>query len=164
MRQAIGTTWILQLVIIFMLIFVAFLSLSLNYTKAFKIKNEIITTIEKYEGLTSSESKTSPGSIKIINNYLLYNHYGTMGECETGSFGSSNLESTTLEPAEKGTKFYYCVSKIDRSNRDLPSRAQYEIQIFFKFSLPVIGDLFTFTAEGSTIDINRPVSDIDFLY
>ena len=47
MRQAIGTTWILQLVIIFMLIFVAFLSLSLNYTKAFKIKNEIITTIEK---------------------------------------------------------------------------------------------------------------------
>ena len=59
-----------RLTIIFMLIFVAFLSLSLNYTKAFKIKNEIITTIEKYEGLTSSESKTSPGSIKIINNYL----------------------------------------------------------------------------------------------
>ena len=42
MRQAIGTTWIMQLVIIFMLIFVAFLALTINYTKAFKMKNREI--------------------------------------------------------------------------------------------------------------------------
>ena len=50
MRQAIGSTWVLQLVIIFMLIFVAFLALSINYTKAFRVKNELVTMIEKFLG------------------------------------------------------------------------------------------------------------------
>ena len=68
MRQAIGTTWIMQLVIIFMLIFVAFLALTINYTKAFKIKNELVTIIEKYEGLNYGTSNQS-GSIDLINNY-----------------------------------------------------------------------------------------------
>ena len=49
MREAIGGTWLTQLIIIFMLIFVAFLALSLNYTKAFKVKNEILSIIEKRE-------------------------------------------------------------------------------------------------------------------
>ena len=66
MRQAIGSTWILQLVIVFILIFVAFLALSINYTKAYKIKNELLSIIEKYEGVNSGEN----GSISIINNYL----------------------------------------------------------------------------------------------
>lgn len=162
MREAIGTTWIFQLVIIFMLIFVAFLSLSLNYTKAFKIKNELLTTIEKFEGLTFNESANEPGSVRIINNYLIYNNYRSMGACELGSFGSRSLESTSLELAEEGRKYYYCVRKIDRSNKSLPDRAKYEIKIFFKFSLPVIGDLFTFSSEGTTIDINRAVKDIDY--
>ena len=48
MRTSIGNTWILQLVIIFMLIFVSFLALSLNYTKAYKLKNELVTMIEKW--------------------------------------------------------------------------------------------------------------------
>ena len=68
MRESIGATWILQLVIIFMLIFVAFLALSVNYTKAYKIKNEVVTIIEKYEGVSSKKE----GSIEIINNYLRY--------------------------------------------------------------------------------------------
>ena len=58
MRQAIGTTWVMQLVIIFMLIFVAFLALTINYTKAFKIKNELITFIEKNEGVSEREGGT----------------------------------------------------------------------------------------------------------
>ena len=61
MRQAIGSTWILQLVIIFMLIFVAFLALSINYTKAFRVKNELVTMIEKYEGVSEGEN----GSVEL---------------------------------------------------------------------------------------------------
>jgi len=162
MRQAIGTTWVFQLVIIFMLIFVAFLSLSLNYTKAFRIKNELITTLEKFEGLTFKDSGKEMGSVKIINNYLTYNNYGSMGTCDLGAYGSTNLQSVSLEEVEKGKKYYYCVKKIDRGDVSLPKRARYEIKIFFKFSLPVIGDLFTFSSEGETIDINHSVDDIDY--
>ena len=41
----------MQLVIIFTLIFVAFISLTINYTRAFKTKNELVSMIEKYEGI-----------------------------------------------------------------------------------------------------------------
>ena len=93
MRQAIGTTWVMQLVIIFMLIFVAFLALTINYTKAFKVKNELVTIVEKYEGIQTK----SGGSIELINNYLSYNGYGTMKACETGYYGVDNLNDPLLK-------------------------------------------------------------------
>ena len=162
MRTSIGNTWILQLVIIFMLIFVSFLALSLNYTKAYKLKNELVTMIEKYEGL-SSKNKKNDGSISLINNYLRFNGYGVMHTCEQTEFGSKNLDDDTLEPVEEGERYYYCVAKIDTSNERLNNRSRYRIKIFFNFNLPVIGDLFTFTVEGTTIDINNAIeNDINY--
>lgn len=157
MRQAIGSTWILQLVIIFMLIFVAFLALSINYTQAFQIKNELTTMIEKYEGVSDGEE----GTLSIINNYLTYNNYRVMGKCEIGDFGANNLSNPSLVEVEEGERYYYCVRKIDDSTSTLPNRAKYRIRIFFHFSLPVLGDLFTFSVEGTTISITNSLTDID---
>ena len=66
MRESIGSTWILQLIIVFILLFVSFLTLSLSYSKSYKVKNETLSVIEKYEGLTQD-------SVSIINNYLIHN-------------------------------------------------------------------------------------------
>lgn len=107
MRQSIGATWILQLVIVFMLIFVGFLALSINYTKAFRIKNEVLSIIEKYEGISSGEK----GSIAIINNYLRHNNYQTMGTCESGSYGVADLSNNTVIATSDRSKYYYCVKK-----------------------------------------------------
>ncbi len=156
MRESIGSTWILQLVIVFMLIFVAFLALSINYTKAFKIKNELISIIEKYEGATTDEQ----GSISIINNYLVYQGYHTMSSCEEGSYGVKNLNSTSIDEAQAGTKYYYCIRKMDTSNYSFPDRAYYEVEVFFQFNLPVVGDIFTFRAGGKTVDINWSQDDL----
>jgi len=156
MRQAIGTTWIMQLVIIFMLIFVAFLALTINYTKAFKIKNEMLSIVEKYEGLSESEQ----GSIHIINNYLLYNGYYNTGKCQEGEYGSKDLNSTSLEPVNTKERYYYCVQKIYTSTDGNMKKAKYQLRVFFKFSLPVLGDLFTFQSEGTTIDITNAIDDI----
>ncbi len=159
MRQAIGTTWILQLVIIFMLIFVAFLALTINYTKAFKIKNELVSMIEKYEGIGDGGST---GAMRIIDNYLIYNNYTVQGACEEGKeYGVTNLSNHTMESARKGRKYYYCVRKINTSKVSTPNRSKYGVRIFFHFSLPVIGDLFTFSVEGTTIDITNPIKDIE---
>ena len=158
MRESIGSTWILQLVIVFMLIFVAFLALSINYTKAYKIKNELLSIIEKYEGLNSKDN----GSISIINNYLRYNSYGTMGTCDAESFGATSLDSNSLVPTSDNTKYYYCIKKINTSNMTFPDRASYEIETFFKFNLPLLGDIFTFRVTGEKIDINGPDDDITY--
>lgn len=159
MRQAIGTTWILQLVIIFMLIFVAFLALSINYTKAFKIKNELVTIVEKYEGVTQGEN--SP--VYLLNNYLRYNNYTVMGKCNEGDWGNQNLDEPILEEVKTNERYYYCVRKIDDSTESSPYKAKYKVRIFFKFSLPVIGDIFTFSVEGTTISIKESSNDIDVM-
>ena len=158
MREAIGSTWVMQLVIIFMLIFVAFLSLTINYTKAFKIKNEFISVIEKYEGLGSEEN----GSIAIFNNYLRYHNYTAMGHCEENEYGIKDLDTHMLEEVDKNQKYFYCVRKKNTATVKNKERAKYEVKIFFNFNLPVIGDIFTFAVNGTTIDIIYPINDIDF--
>lgn len=155
-RQSIGATWILQLVIVFMLLFVGFLALSINYTKAFKIKNEMLSIIEKYEGVSSGDS----GSIAIINNYLRYNNYQTMGTCSDGSYGVSDLSNNTIVPASNRTKYYYCIKKLNTSDVTYPDRVMYKVDTFFKFNIPFLGDMFTFQVKGETIDISWPNDDL----
>lgn len=155
MRQAIGATWILQLVIIFMLIFVGFLALTINYTRAFRVKNEMLSMIEKYEGVNSE-------SIALINNYLRYNNYQTTGNCEDGFYGVTNLNSASIIPTSKNNKYYYCLKKNNSRSNTFSDRANYEVVAFFKFNLPFIGDLFTFRVNGKTIDINYPTDDFNY--
>lgn len=159
MREAVGGTWITQLVILFMLIFVAFLALSLNYTKAFKIKNEILSIIEKREGFTSGPN----GSIAIINNYLILNGYRVTKPCDKGSYGVTSLTSNTAEyVSEKSNKkYYYCVTKIKSPASKVPSKAYYSVKIFFYFNLPILGDIFKFEVNGETGDVIFPA---DYLW
>lgn len=159
MRESIGGTWITQLVIIFMLIFVAFLALTLNYTKAFKLKNEVMTIIEKREGFTSGPD----GSIAIINNYLRGNGYSIQKNCEEGSYGVTDLSGNTAERVvNENKKYYYCVSKIKAPSQNHDGKVFYKVNLFLYFNLPVLGDLFTFDISGSSGDVVNP-ADRDVL-
>ena len=153
MREAIGGTWITQLVIVFMLIFVAFLALSLNYTKAFKVRNQLMTIIEQQEGVTSGDD----GSIALMNNYLKGNGYGVMRTCALDSYGVTNLNSSAVELVTNDKKrYYYCIRKIEAPSSNHEGKVYYKVNIFFHFNLPVLGDIFTFSVNGSTGDIVNP--------
>ena len=60
MKDAIGSTWLTGIVIIFIALFAGFLAYSISYTKAFRVNNEIINIIETNEGFT-----TSPNSNRL---------------------------------------------------------------------------------------------------
>ena len=153
MREAIGGTWITQLVIVFMLIFVAFLALSLNYTKAFKVRNQLMTIIEQQEGVTSGDD----GSIALMNNYLKGNGYGVMRTCALDSYGVTNLNSSAIELVTNDKKkYYYCIRKIEAPSSNHEGKVYYKVNMFFHFNLPVLGDIFTFSVNGSTGDIVNP--------
>lgn len=155
MREAIGGTWLTQLIIVFMLVFVAFLALTLNYTKAFKMKNEVLTIIEKYEGLTTGDK----GSIAIINNYLQSNGYSATKACPKGSYGVENLNRSTIEKVTNNKKYYYCVSKVKQPLKNNDQNVYYRINTFFYFNLPVLGNLFTFDINGTTANVAYPAND-----
>ncbi len=160
MRVATGNVWLIGLVITFMLIFVSFLSLTLSYNKVFKIKNEALSFIEKYEGLKEGDKS----AVQLINNYLIYNNYNTTHYCEVGDYGVKNLSSAVLEKVNNPReKYYYCVSKKHSLGiSSLPNRSKYIVKFFYKFNLPVIGELITFDVVGETMDINNPADRLDY--
>ncbi len=145
MRHTIGGTWLLQLMIVFILLFVGFIILTINYSRTVKIKNELIDMVEKYEGINSE-------SIELVNNYLKYTSYNVVGVCvpedteETGVYGAKDLNSDELEPAKEQEKYYYCIKKYNGAN----TSNYYQITVFYKFNLPVIGDTSSFTIKGTT--------------
>ncbi|HIS87428.1 MAG TPA: hypothetical protein IAB49_04785 [Candidatus Caccenecus avistercoris] len=145
MRQTIGGTWLLQLVIVFIILFVGFIILTLNYSKTVTLKNELIDMFEKYEGINSQ-------SIELVNNYLKYNTYDILGSCAsndettTGIYGAKDLNSNVLEEVRPNETYYYCIKKYDGAN----TSNYYQITIFYKFNLPVFGDRARFPIKGST--------------
>ena len=52
MRDAFGGVFMIRLMLVFVFIFVAFTAISLNYAKAFRIKNRIIDFVEQEEILS----------------------------------------------------------------------------------------------------------------
>lgn len=149
MRETIGGTWITQLVIVMMFVFVAFLALSINYSKAFRVKNQVISIIEKNEGIDNE-------TIKMINNYLRNNNQVQTGKCPSGYYGV-NLSSNTYELANNSKKYSYCFAKISSKTLNFSKRAYYDIKLFLKFNLPVVGDIYTFKIDGETKDVSYPI-------
>lgn len=138
MREVSGTTWTFQLIIIFILIFSCFLTLVLNYSKAYAVKNRMLTTIEKYEGITSESSK-------VINNYLTNKGYKTIGKCPSEWYGAVDLDGT-YELAEDNKKYYYCFTESNAKSGQI----YYTIVVFYRFNLPFIEELTIFQVKGKT--------------
>ncbi len=144
MRQSIGSTWLIQLMILFILLFVGFIILTVNHSKVVRTKDEMINIVEKYEGLNSQ-------SIQLLNYYLSSINYTIKRSCPEGSgnYGAEDLTSDSLVSTSSGGKYYYCVSK----HIGAKTTHYYQLMLFYKFNLPVLGDFTTFDIIGSTNNI-----------
>ena len=140
MREVSGSTWVFQLMIIFILIFACFLCLVINYSKAYRVKNEVLTIIEKYEGINST-------SQSIISNYLRGEAYVTTGSCPVDqNYYGVSVSTGNFEEARVGQSYHYCF----RPERASGGLMYYDIIVFYRFNLPIIGDIITFQVEGTT--------------
>ncbi len=151
MRESIGTAWIYGLVLTFTLIFAGFLVLALSYSKAYKLKNEMTSMIEKYEGLTTMGAYNNGGSIKIINQYLQNSGYNNKGSCQDGDYASDDLTSYILVPARQDQAYYYCVSYHTNSE----CRTLFRVTLFYNFNLPILGHLRKYNVSGQTNEIYK---------
>ena len=155
MRQTIGGTWVFALVIIFTMIFASYIALTINYSRSFKVKNEVLSIIEKSQGFTYD-------GVSLINNYLLQSGYKTLGQCKKQNgqivYGVKSLDgmasSSTAEKAKDGTYYYYCFSKVSSYHSYYKTRAYYRVTLFFHFDLPLLGDISTFDVDGQTSEID----------
>lgn len=153
MKESISETWTIQIVTAFVLLFVAFLSLIISYSKCFKTKNEVISIIERYEGFTQE-------SLEIANNYLRNTSYNGSGKCDGhgglyGSYGMRSLDDDALESIDASRNYRYCVYK---NQNDYNATVYYEIVLFYSFNIPVFGNIGRFEVKGTTVDLDKNVN------
>ena len=137
MREAIGGTWIFGIVVTFIVLFSSYLAISVNYSKAFHVKNEMVSIIEKYEGFNSSAQEA-------IETYAAGYGYGVRGSCSGRGQGFDSSDG----------KSKYCIACT--STNDSLKKSYYTVTVFFKLDLPIIGNIFTFPVTGSTKSIHFP--------
>ncbi len=144
MKQAMSTSMIFKIVLIFTFLFIAFLTLAITYNRAYRLKNSTLNIFEKYEGLGKK-------TLSITNSYLRNSGYKTIGQCEVGELGITSLDDVQYEKVtnNKDKKYYYCVSDRVVKNNNMEN-VYYNIRLFFKFNLPFFEELLTYSITGET--------------
>lgn len=139
MKEAISGAMTLQIIVIFMIIINCYLAFSVNYTKAFRVKNEIRSIIEKNEGLTCS-------AMTQINDLMLKTNYKMNDKFET--WCTNNGYTVATAPAGS---FCYKYQKIDvsgTSNEDnLYKGAYYTVATFVNVDIPLINNVLPFAGN-----------------
>ena len=152
MREAIGGTWLFGLVITFIVFFASFLAVSINYAKAFDIKNNIVDLIGKYEGNNACARKKIGEYLKGVG-YLVPGYCPSSGEDGNPyEYIGYNLDGTKVTSG----KAYYCLSKDSVDSTTVIDKKFYRVVIFFRIDLPMLDDITTFRIKGETESIYFP--------
>ena len=99
MREAFGGVFMIRLMLVFVFIFVAFTAISLNYAKAFRIKNRVIDFIEQQEVLSLDKLFLAANQSKLEKLDVILDDANYNKECQNG-----NGKIAT----EPGTPKVYC--------------------------------------------------------
>ena len=144
MREAIGNTFIVNLILIFLVVMSILLIGSISYSKAFKVKNRIVYVLEKY-GYWNSNSLSNDAkneidlSLKQIGYSLVMRN--TSGQCNRYAKGGQVLYGNN--PAEM--TYRYCVIKFDNEKG-----SYYGVVSFMHFDIPLLGGILEFPVYGET--------------
>ncbi len=156
MRDALGGYFNLTILIFFIIMVTALIALALNYTRAYRVKDHIITYIEKYEG-NMEENGKKDGMYSHINDYI-----------KSVGYVASRTAMDNLDNKQFRGDTYTCVRDqgwcYSKSTPQENERGEEEfhvnVVVFVNSHLPFINQLFSnqfFWMKGTTTDI--PVFD-----
>lgn len=129
MREAMGGALLIKLVMFFIVIYVAFLAIAINYSITFRVKNQIINLIEEYEGYELAASSID----KYVSNVGYYKSNKNLAV-------NFNSDSNTTCQSEG-----YCITKLN-SDRGY----YYKVTAYVTFDFPIIGQILNFPVSGET--------------
>lgn len=148
MREAIGSAFIVNLILIFIGVISALVIGSISYSKAYKVKDRIIYIIEKHDGWSTSTEEEINKNLKTIG-YKIDSGYNS--SCERiyqKRYGSSYDQSRLVHGANLGNGQYdYCVYQ---NHYDSGIGDYYSVTTFMHFDIPLIGGLLEFPVSGET--------------
>lgn len=139
MKEGIGGTFMIYVLLIFLTLYICFVAVAFNYARAFKVKNKIIDIIEQNEGIVDFNNNDSV--IGEINSYL-----GTVSY-NVPTIGISDCPITEYDYISSARG--YCIGKVGNN----PS--YYKVKTFIKLEVPFLNIGFTIPVKGETRKIER---------
>ncbi len=138
MREAIGGTWLFNIVVLFVMLFTGYLCLAINYSRAYNVKNEIVDIIERENGYTDKAAED-------IAAYLTNVGYRTTGKCSEGMTGNNSDKDFGVG------ENVYCYKVVNvGGEEDYAESSYYQVEVFFQIDLPIFRDWFTFSIKGDS--------------
>lgn len=116
MRDAIGSTVMFKILIIFIVFYIVFMCFAVSYAKTFRLKNGVIDIIEQsqfqFGTVDSATNKLSGSDISPINDYLEKNAYSFFSQvndhCKSVG-GGTTASGACIVPMDDGNERYYQV-------------------------------------------------------
>lgn len=184
MKTGISSIWFVGLVITFLFVFSAYIIITVDYSKSFKLKNEVLNIIEKNKGMTLYVNGTNVdstisggtvvnkiGAIKTINAFLKASGYTAKGPCNVPAraiavYGVFALEfdngkgwsNIGEQVTDKKKEYYYCFAKYPTGNIDnrVYDSVYYSVELFYKFEIPVLREFLPIRIDGVTDEVFLP--------
>ena len=153
MKEAVGQTISLQVILVFMIFLNAFLAFSVNYTKAFRVKNKVINIIEQNEGFNNV-------AVSQIHSYM----------DQVGYRANVNGQINGLGNCQNGVCIQiHCVGRMGDSGADGECKASadgkqdyrvyYNVTTFINVDVPLINKVL-----NQTMSIFRVQGDTSTIY
>lgn len=145
MREAVGSTFLFKLMIFFIFFFASFLAVAINYSQAFKTKNQIINILEQSEGFNSTARNR-------ISDLTISSGYYRKVDCASRKDGESvtNKSGQTINGI--------CIDNVTVNNENGNS-VYYKVTTYISFNFPLIGNILTFPVRGETKIITNVKED-----
>lgn len=144
MKDAFGGILNLVFISVFLLIVIGVLGLVTTYTKAFKMKNIVISSVEQYEGSCCDGNN---GGASCVNDSACVSKIRI--EAEKLGYSPVNLNC----PTDYSNNELYCIKKIDEG-----SRYYYNVIVQVDVHFPIVSNILgfrMFQVSGDTRYINR---------
>lgn len=166
MREAIGSSLLLNIVLVMVGVISLILINSIAYSKAFKAKNRIISVIDSYSGecFLNNNIADTDSCFKEIENELKSLGYSSniSASCDENrtdelSGGKLIYPSNNYQGGHKFCVYRYKLCDIDKVNNgqidcnDTSNEMYYyKVVTFMHFDIPVIGQFLEFPVSGET--------------
>lgn len=148
MRDAFGGAFMIKLFLVFIIIYVSFIALALNYAKAFKVKNQVIEYLEQEEIV---DLKNLPAKDKDLMD--LFFEQEILGKMNYKS--SINCDNLTDEDyCQNGIRIEHMNKKSNLKNKDSNvGGTYYKVSTSFGWSIPFINKLLALSGRDKGAEV-----------
>ena len=146
MKESVGGASLFMIFLTILAVFGVYVSVTINWSTSYKVKDEILLYIEKNKGMNDK-------TIKDIKTYTKKKGYSSVGKCPDGvcwaAFNINKPDGRAIKKEEAS----FCVRRMDCGSKNTNLKSSfYSVKVFFTIEVPIISR-FNISIEGDTSTI-----------